>query len=726
VDYNMTRETLDYFGKKLTIETGRLAKQAHGSALVSLVETVVLVTVVSAPTAREGVDFLPLTVEYMERTYSAGRIPGGYFKREGRPTENEVLTSRLIDRPIRPMFPKGWRYETQIIALVLSADKENDPGVAAMIGASAALSLSDIPFAGPIVGLRIGRLNGEFVVNPTYSEREESDLDLMVAVGPDGLAMVEGSAKFVSEKVMVDALLFAEKAAQPVMDLQRRMAASVGKAKRVFVVPAKDEALVARVREIAWKPMCEALSIREKHPRHIAAGQVHATAKAALAEVLPGREKEIDSAVDGLERERLRRMVTDEGIRLDGRDLTTVRPIWCETSVLPRTHGSAIFTRGETQVIVSVTLGTSEDEQRMDLLRGEYFRSFMLHYNFPPFSVGEVKRMMGPSRRDTGHGHLAERGVSAVLPVKGDGFQYTIRVVSEVLESNGSSSMATVCGASMALMDAAIPITSHVGGVAMGLIKEGDKVAVLTDILGDEDHLGDMDFKVVGTNDGITSVQMDIKVTGLDEAILTKALEQARQARLHIITKLYETIPEPRTDLSASAPRIHQMKIKPDRIRDLIGPGGRNIRGVQAESGARVEVIDDGTVTIAATSNDAMQMAIRLVRDLTDEAEVGQTYMGEVVKVTDFGAFVKILPGVEGLLHISELSDRRVKRVEDVVREGDEVLVKVIAVDNKTGKIRLSRREAMEEQGGSKDRGTGESTEEGGAPVDGTEGPDQV
>ena len=458
--------------------------------------------------------------------------------------------------------------------------------------------------------------------------------------------------------------------------------------------------------------MCEALSLQEKHPRHDAVNQVKETAKAALAEKFAGREKEIDAAVDGLERERLRRMVVEEGVRLDGRDLVTVRPIWCEVGVLPRTHGSAIFTRGETQVIVSVTLGTSEDEQRMDLLRGEYFRSFMLHYNFPPFSVGEVKRMMGPSRRDTGHGHLAERGVSAVLPVKGEDFRYTIRIVSEVLESNGSSSMATVCGASMALMNAAVPISCHVGGVAMGLIKEGDKVAVLTDILGDEDHLGDMDFKVVGTTEGITSVQMDIKVTGLNEDILTRALEQARVARLHIIGKLVETIAVPNTELSPNAPRIHTMKIKPDRIRDLIGPGGRNIRGVQAESGARVEVVDDGTVTIAATSGDAMQMAIRLVRDLTDEAEIGQTYMGEVVKITDFGAFVRILPGVEGLLHISELSDRRVKRVEDVVREGDEVLVKVIAVDNKTGKIRLSRREAMEDQAG-KDRGRGESSEAG-------------
>ncbi len=704
----MHREVFDWFGKKLSIETGRLAKQAHGAALVSLEDTVVLVTAVAAPTAREGTDFVPLTVEYMERTYSAGRIPGGYFKREGRPTEVEILNSRLIDRPIRPLFPKGWRYETQVIALVLSADKENDPGIPAMIGASAALMLSDIPFEGPIAGLRVGRLDGQFVVNPTYAEREECDLDLAVAVGPQGLTMVEGGAKFVSEKAMVDALLFAEKAAQPVLEMQRRLQGLAGKPKRPTPVAPKDEALRAEVRRLAWEPMCQALSIQEKHPRHEAVTKVLEDTKAALAERFPGREAEIADAVGALERERLRGMIVNEGRRLDGRDLVTVRPISCEVGVLPRTHGSALFTRGETQVIVSVTLGTSEDEQRMDLLRGEFFRSFMLHYNFPPFSVGEVKRLGGPSRRDTGHGHLAERGVQAVLPAKDQGFPYTIRVVSEVLESNGSSSMATVCGASMALMDAGVPIRCHVGGVAMGLIKEGDRVAVLTDILGDEDHLGDMDFKVVGTREGITSVQMDIKVDGLDEAILTRALEQARLGRLHILDHLERAIPKARDDYSPNAPRIQLLKIKTDRIRDLIGPGGRNIRQCQADSGARIEVEDDGTVTIAATSAESMNKAIALVKGLTDDAEVGQTYLGEVVKVTDFGAFVRILPGVEGLVHISELSSQRVKRVEDVVREGDEVLVKCIGIDPKSGKIRLSRREAMEDRAAA-DQGRGEA-----------------
>ncbi len=704
----MHREVFDWFGKRLSIETGRLAKQAHGAALVSLEDTVVLVTAVAAATAREGTDFVPLTVEYMERTYSAGRIPGGYFKREGRPTEVEILNSRLIDRPIRPLFPKGWRYETQVIALVLSADKENDPGIPAMIGASAALMLSDIPFEGPIAGLRVGRLDGQFVVNPTYGEREECDLDLAVAVGPQGLTMVEGGAKFVSEKAMVDALLFAEKAAQPVLEMQRRLQAVAGKPKRSAPVAPKDEVLGAEVRRLAWDPMCQALSIREKHPRHEAVTKVLEDTRAALAERFPGREAEIADAVGALERERLRGMIVEEGRRLDGRDLVTVRPISCEVGVLPRTHGSALFTRGETQVIVSVTLGTSEDEQRMDLLRGEFFRSFMLHYNFPPFSVGEVKRLGGPSRRDTGHGHLAERGVQAVLPAKDQGFPYTIRVVSEVLESNGSSSMATVCGASMALMDAGVPIRCHVGGVAMGLIKEGDRVAVLTDILGDEDHLGDMDFKVVGTREGITSVQMDIKVDGLDESILTRALEQARLGRLHILDHLERAIAKPRDDYSPNAPRIHLMKIKTDRIRDLIGPGGRNIRQCQADSGARIEVEDDGTVTIAATSAESMNKAIALVKGLTDDAEVGQTYLGEVVKVTDFGAFVRILPGVEGLVHISELSSQRVKRVEDVVREGDEVLVKCIGIDPKSGKIRLSRREAMEDRAAA-DQGHGEA-----------------
>ncbi len=690
------RETIEFHGKALTIETGRMAKQASGAALVSLGETTVLVTVV-AGAPREGVDFLPLTVEYMERTYSAGRIPGGYFKREGRPTEVETLNGRLIDRPIRPLFPKGYRLDTQVAAMVLSADKENDPGIPGMIGASAALMFSDVPWKGPVAGLRVGYLDGRYVVNPTYEERERCELDLAVAVGPDGLAMVEGEAKEVPEKVLVGALVFAEQAAQPILDLQRRMAEAVGPTKREVPVRVPDEALVARVREVAWERLCRAMAEPGKVARRRALAEVFTETEATLSAEFEGRAGEVRDVLESLEKERLRRLILDEGRRVDGRGLTEVRPISCEVGVLPRTHGSALFTRGETQVIVSATLGTTADEQRMDLLTGDVYRSFMLHYNFPPFSVGEIKPMRGPSRRDIGHGNLAARGVSAVLPPKGNDFPYTLRVVSEVLESNGSSSMATVCGSSLALMDAGVPVRSHVGGIAMGLVKEGSRVAVLTDILGDEDHSGDMDFKVVGTDQGVTAVQMDIKCSGLDEAIFTAALDQARQARLFVLSKMRETLDRPRAALSPHAPRIFTLHINPDRIRDLIGPGGRNIRGVQAQSGASVEVEDDGTVHVAASDEDVARKAIAMIRNLTDDAEVGRTYLGQVVKVTEFGAFVRILPGVEGLVHISELADHRVKRVEDVVREGDEILVKCINID-KSGKVRLSRREAMEER----------------------------
>ncbi len=694
----MHRETIDWYGKPLTIETGRIAKQAHGAALVTLGETTVLVTVVAAPIAKEGQDFLPLTVEYMERTYSAGKIPGGYFKREGRPTELEVLTSRLMDRPIRPLFPKGYKFETQIVAMVLSSDRENDPGVASMIGASCALTFSNIPFQGPIVGMRIGRMGSEFVVNPTFTQRDTCDLDIIVAVGPDGIAMVEGQAKFASESMVVDALMFAQEAAIPVMELQKKIAAALNITKRQVPPPPHDEALIAKVRELAWAPMCEALGQKEKFARRDGVIAVHASVKAALAEQYAGRDKEIAHAIEKLEAERLRGLILNDHVRIDGRGMTDIRPITCEIGVLPRTHGSALFTRGETQVIVAATLGTSDDEQRLDLLTGDTTRSFMLHYNFPPFSVGEVKRMGSPSRRDIGHGHLAERGVAKILPTKDDGFPYTIRIVSEVTESNGSSSMATVCGSSLALMDGGVPTKSHVGGIAMGLVKEGEKFAVLTDILGDEDHLGDMDFKVVGTTEGITSIQMDIKCQGLNRAIMTQALDQARDARIFIIGKLAECIAKPRENYSQYAPRIYTMKINTERIRDLIGPGGKHIRGICSSTGASVNVEDDGTVTIATSDQAAADKAIAMVRELTDEAEIGRIYLGQVVKIAEFGAFVKILPNVDGLVHISELSDRRVNRVEDVVQEGDEILVKVINIDNRSGKIRLSRREAMAER----------------------------
>jgi len=695
---DMLKETIDFHGKQLTIETGRLAKQAHGSALITLGETVVLVTVV-AGRPREGMDYLPLTVEYMERTYAAGKIPGGFFKREGRNTEIETLTSRLIDRPIRPLFPKGYHFDTQVLATVLSHDKTNDPGIAALLGASCALTFSDVPFDGPIAGLRVGARNGELLVNPTYAEREECELEVVVAVGKDGLTMVEGGAKVVPEKLLIEALLFAEKAGQPLLELQEKMAAELNITKRVIEPPAVDEALVARVREVAWEPMCKALEVAEKIPRHHAVHDVHGLAIKALAEEFEGREKEIRGIVEGLEKERLRRLILDEGKRIDGRGPDDVRPISCDTGLLPRVHGSALFTRGETQAIVAATLGTSADEQRMDLLTGDITRHFILHYNFPPYSVGEVKMIRGPSRRDIGHGNLAHRGVSAVLPEIGEDFPYTLRVVSEILESNGSSSMATVCGSSMALMDAGVPTKCHVGGIAMGLVKEGDNVVVLTDILGDEDHSGDMDFKVVGTEEGVSAVQMDIKCSGLNEAIFTKALEQARQARLHIIGKMKEAIDKPRENYSAFAPRILSVHINPDRIRDLIGPGGRNIRGVQAESGAKIEVNDEGVVMIATPDQEVADKAIAMVKALTDEAEVGKTYTGQVVKTTDFGAFVRILPGVEGLVHISELANHRVRSVEDVVREGDEVVVKCISIDTRSGKVRLSRREALTDSG---------------------------
>ena len=691
------RETIDFFGKPLTIETGRLAKQANGAALVTLGETVVLVTVCAGNDYRDG-DFIPLTVDYLERTYAAGKIPGGYFKRESKPTEGEVLNSRIMDRPIRPLFPKTFKYETQIVALVISSDQENDPAVPALIGASAALTFSNVPFQGPIAGIRVGMIGDRLIANPTNEERALCDVDLMTAVGPNGLVMVEGEARFAPEAKIVKALKFAEEASRVLLDLQKDMAAKLNVTKRVPPEKTENAALVARVRELAWDPMCRALTIREKLPRRDAINNLAKATVEAMKEEFPDSTGEILAAIEHLEGERLRGQILDAGLRVDGRDLTTVRPITCEIGALPRTHGSAIFTRGETQALVTVTLGTEEDEQRMDLLTGDHFRRFMLHYNFPAFSVGEVKRLGSPGRREVGHGNLAWRGVSKVLPLDNPEFKYAIRAVSEILESNGSSSMATVCGSSLALHDAGVPVTSHVGGIAMGLIKGGDRVAVLTDILGDEDHLGDMDFKVVGTREGVTAVQMDIKCDGLTEQIMTTALEQARQARLHIIGKLEEAIPAPRTEYSPWAPRIYTMQISEDRIRDLIGPGGRNIRGVQAESGATINVDDSGMVTIAAVDKASADKAIAMIHELTDDAEVGRTYLGEVVKIMDFGAFVRILPGVEGLCHISELSDHRVKTVEDVVKEGDEILVKCIGVDPKNGKIRLSRREAMAER----------------------------
>ncbi len=694
-------KSIEINGVKLSIETGRLAKQAGGAALVRLGETVVLVTACRAKSEREGIDFLPLTVEYREKTYAAGKIPGGYFKREGRPTAFETLVCRLIDRPIRPLFPKGYRKEIQVIATVLSADGVNDPAIAALVGAGAALHLSDIPFGGPITGLRVGRLGGAFVVNPTYAQMEESDLDLVVAVGPQGILMVEGGADFVSEDVIVEALEFAREQAGPLLELAEQLRAEAGKPKEAFEPPADDEQLKARLRELVWQPMTQAIQIPAKLERYGKLDEVFDEAYAKIAEEIgeeqaSERRKELKRYYGEFKSQYMRHLVLDEGRRIDGRKLDEIRPLDMEVGLLPRTHGSALFQRGETQAIVTVTLGTSLDEQRIDALTGEWRKSFMLHYNFPPFSVGEVRFLRGPSRRDIGHGALAERGVEKILPDQ-ERFPYTIRVVSEILESNGSSSMATVCGASLALMDAGVPVSGHVAGIAMGLIAEGDRVAVLTDILGDEDHLGDMDFKIIGNREGVTSVQMDIKISGLSRDVLAKALDQARQARVQLLDAMDEVIAEPRDDISPHAPRIFTVLINPDRIASLIGPGGKHIRGIQEATGAVIEIQDDGTVRVAAVDTDAAAQAIELIKSYTAECELGKTYLGQVVKITDFGAFVQILPGTDGLVPREELSAKRVQRIEDVVKEGDEILVKVIDID-RMGRVRLSRRAALDNE----------------------------
>jgi polyribonucleotide nucleotidyltransferase len=686
------REGVKVGGKELTIETGRMAKQADGAVVVRYGDTMVLVTAVALDSERE-VDFLPLTVEYQEKTFAAGKIPGGYFKREGRPTEMEILTSRIIDRPCRPLFPKGWRHESQIIALVLSSDRENSSDVLAMTGASTALTISDIPWDGPIAGVRVGRVDGKLVVNPTLAEQEQSDINLVMAVSRDAVVMVEGGADSVSEADMIDALLFGQAQAQPILELQQKLRAAVGRTKRAFTPKAADPALAARVAQVAAAPIAEAYRVGEKQARHEAIHKAHQAAKEALAAEFPAADKEIGKLVHDIEQAHVRGMIVREGRRIDGRTLKDIRGITCDVSVLPRTHGAALFTRGETQALVITTLGTQSDIQRIDALSGEVFKRFMLHYNFPPFSTGEAKMLRGPSRREIGHGALAERALSRVLPSYEE-FPYTLRIVSEVLESNGSSSMATVCGGALSLMDAGVPIKAPVAGIAMGLIKEGDSIAVLTDILGDEDHLGDMDFKVAGTEKGITALQMDIKIKGLSREIFERALQQAREARLVVLGKMVEALPAPRKELSPHAPRIFTMQIKPDRIRDVIGPGGKMIRAIIDQTGVEIDVEDDGTVSIAAVDEAAAQKAMGIIRGLTAEPEIGQFYVGVVRRIVEFGAFVEIMPGVDGLIHISELDEKRVRKVDDVVKEGDEVTVKVINIDRQ-GKVRLSRREAL-------------------------------
>ena len=691
----MKKVQIDFHGRPLSIEVGRMAKQAAGSALVQYGDTMVLVTAVANHEAREGIDFFPLTVDYQEKTFAAGKIPGGFFKREGRPSEKEVLTSRLIDRPLRPLFAEGFYCETQVIATVLSADKENDPDMVALLGASAALEVSDIPFLGPIAAVRMGRVDGNLVVNPTLPDLERSDLNLIVAGSRDAIVMVEGGARMVPEDVILDALFAAHEAIQPLLDLQSELRKALGKPKRPVEAPKRNEALFERVQSLAVPKIREAMALAGKHERNDRLKAVSREVRDALAGEFADCASEIRGAYDEAQRNLFREMIVRESKRVDGRGLKDVRPIQCEVEILPRTHGSALFTRGETQALCVITLGTASDEQKIDALLGEYYKRFMLHYNFPPFSVGEVKFLRSPGRREIGHGALAERALAAVLPGE-DKFPYTVRLVSEVLESNGSSSMATVCGGSLSLMDAGVPILAPVAGVAMGLIKEGSQVRVLTDILGDEDHLGDMDFKVAGTSEGVTAVQMDNKIGGVSREVMREALYQAREGRLFILGEMAKTLRTPRESLSTYAPRIVTLKIRVDKIRDVIGPGGKVIRSIVEETGAKIDVEDDGTIFVASADGESMRRAVERIEQITAEAQIGKIYKGKVRKIMDFGAFVEILPGTDGLVHISQLAPGRVNRVTDVVQEGDEILVKVLEID-KSGKIRLSRREAMRE-----------------------------
>ncbi len=685
--------SVEFNGQPFSIEAGQVARQADGAVIVTYGETKVLCTAVSAKTMREGQGFFPLTVNYQEKFYAAGKIPGSFFRRERGSSERETLICRLIDRPMRPLFPKGYLFETQIMPTVISADLINDPDTLAMVAASAAVTISDIPFAGPIAAVRVGRVDGQLIANPTREQMTQTDMDIVVAGSRDAIMMVEGEADLVSEDEMLDAIFFAHQSMQPLLDLQEKLAAAIGQAKRDFVVPQADEALVARVDELAAAALDKAVRIQTKQERYATIDQVHADVKAALGDEYADRGSEIDGLIDKVHKRIVRQMVVNDRVRIDGRDMSTIRPITCEVGFLPRAHGSALFTRGETQALVAVALGTSSDEQRMDNIQGMEFKKFLLHYNFPPFSVGETSMRLFPGRREIGHGMLAERSATKILPAH-DNFPYTIRVVSDILESNGSSSMASVCGASMALMDAGVPVKDSVAGIAMGLIKEGDKFAVLSDILGDEDHLGDMDFKVTGTQAGVAALQMDIKITGVDKAIMKQALEQAREGRIHILGKMAEAIQAPRADLSPYAPRITTIYVKPDQVRTVIGSGGKNVRGIIEATGCSIDIEDDGRINIASADGDAAKKAIKMIRDLTQEAEVGKLYQGTVRKIMEFGAFVEIFPGTDGLVHISELDTERVRNVSDILKEGDSVLVKCIGID-KQGKIKLSRKEAL-------------------------------
>ncbi|NLV24848.1 MAG: polyribonucleotide nucleotidyltransferase [Deltaproteobacteria bacterium] len=690
------KEEIEFNGQRFTIETGKMARQADGAVTLTCGETMILCTVVAAKKLREGQDFFPLTVNYQEKFYAGGKIPGSFFRRERGATERETLICRLIDRPMRPLFPKGFLYETQIIPSVISLDRVNDPDTLAIVAASAAVEVSDIPFGGPIAAVRVGRINGEFVANPTVLQMAESDLDIVVAGTRDAILMVEGEASFIPEEQILEAVFFGHQSFLPLIEIQERLRETVGKTKREIPNSDKDAFLEEKIAELAEAPLDQAVRIRSKQERYDTVARLRDEVTAALGAEYEDRQGEIQEIFGSLHKKIMRRMVVEEGVRIDGRDLKTVRPITCETGLLPRAHGSALFTRGETQALVAVALGTSEDEQRIDNVQEMSFKKFMLHYNFPPFSVGETSNRLFPGRREIGHGMLAERALAKVLPDH-DTFPYTIRVVSDILESNGSSSMASICGGSLALMDAGVPVSGPVAGIAMGLIKEEDRVAVLTDILGDEDHLGDMDFKVAGNQIGITALQMDIKIAGVSRQIMGAALAQAREGRLHILERMAATMAVSKEELSPYAPRITTIYVKPDQVRTVIGTGGKNIRGIIEATGCIIDIEDDGRINIASADGDACKKAIRMIRNLTQEAEIGKLYMGTVKKVVEFGAFVEIFPGTEGLVHISELDQKRVPKVTDILNEGDQVLVKCLEIDRQ-GKIRLSRKQALGEK----------------------------
>ena len=702
----MTTRQLTIGDKTLKFETGKLAKQAGGSVIVQFGDSVVLVTACRAANAREGIDFLPLTVDYREYTYASGRIPGGFFKREGKPAEKEVLTSRCIDRPIRPLFPSGWRFETQVIALVLSADTENDTDVLAITGASAALALSEIPFQKTIAGVRMGLVDDQYVVNPTFEQRKRSKLDLVVAGSADGLVMVEAGAKEVSEAQVVQALETAHAAIKQIVATIDDLAREAGRKKLQVLKKEIGHDFYREVEEKVLVPLTEAMRIRGKLENYDRVDQVLGDLVAALPEGEVERKVEAKQIFKDLKEKVLREEVLTHGVRLDGRKFDEVRPIWIETGVLPRTHGSAVFTRGETQALVTCTLGTADDAQKIESFEGEQWKSFMLHYNFPPFSVGEVAFLRGPGRREVGHGALAERSLTPMLPTE-EQFPYTVRVVSDILESNGSSSMASVCGGSLAMMDAGVPLKNAVAGIAMGLVmdEKSGKHAVLSDIAGAEDHYGDMDFKVAGTADGITALQMDIKVSGITTEVMTKALEQARRGRLHILEKMREALASPRQNISAFAPRIVTIRIPVDKIRDVIGPGGKMIRSIIERTGVKIDVEDDGRVNVASADGASAQKAISIIQELTATPELNKTYLGKVQRITDFGAFVEIMPGTDGLLHVSEIANHRVKDVRDELKEGEQLLVKVINIDP-TGKIRLSRKALLQEEAANKPQET--------------------